>query len=107
MGIKSRHVVHWIVYKILHNLIYKPTETFYLCRLAHRLNFYFTPNCKEYLLFSDIVSRYSGLKVNVGSCFCKTKDRIAKEQREDVIYFIVIRNIGQTKRLFRTRLKEH
>ena len=39
--------------------------------------------------------------------FCKTKDRIAKEQREDVIYFIVIRNIGQTKRLFRTRLKEH
>ena len=48
----------------------------------------------------------------LGHIFAKPKDRIAKEQRKDAIYFIPCNDcnqeyIGQTKRQFGTRLKEH
>ena len=49
---------------------------------------------------------------NLGHIFAKSKDSVTKEQRTDAIYSIPCNDcdheyIGQTKRQFGTRLKEH
>ena len=70
------------------------------------------PNIAESILNSHIVKVAQKPFQTLGHIFAKPKDPVTKEQRTDAIYSIPCNDcdneyIGQTKRQFGTRLKEH